>query len=179
MALILLSIVFMRLFVRVVPNDPAVEASKPAHVIAVSDRMTIPVAGVNAKDSKDNFDDERNGGASRHDAIDIIAPRGRQVIAATDGFVEKLFWSRAGGRTLYQRTNDRRLILYYAHLESYAPDLVEGRLLHRGQVIGTVGSTGNADPTGPHLHFAIYRAREDEPWYGGRAINPYPILTGR
>ncbi|MGB3931099.1 MAG: M23 family metallopeptidase, partial [Sphingobium sp.] len=93
------------------------------------------------------------------------------------GRIEKIFWSDEGGRTLYQRSSDGRLIYYYAHLDSYALGLREGMALRRGQQIASVGSTGNADPAAPHLHFAVHVMRPGEAWYGGRAINPYPLLV--
>ena len=99
------------------------------------------------------------------------------MLAAADGRVEKLFWSEEGGRTLYQRSADGRLVYYYAHLDSYAPGLSEGQALRRGQTVATVGSTGNADEAAPHLHFAVHVMRPGEPWYGGRPINPYPLLV--
>ena len=119
----------------------------------------------------------RAGGARPHDAIDIMAARGRVVLAAADGRIEKIFCSEAGGRTLYERSPDGRTLYYYAHLDSYAPGLSEGQALRRGQTVATVGSTGNADEAAPHLHFAVHVMRPGEPWYGGRPINPYPLLV--
>ena len=101
----------------------------------------------------------------------------RRAEAASDGRIEKLFWSDAGGRTIYERSPDGRRIYYYAHLDGYAAGLHEGMSIKRGQRIATVGSTGNADPTAPHLHFAVHDMAPGESWYGGRAINPYPLLA--
>jgi murein DD-endopeptidase MepM/ murein hydrolase activator NlpD len=137
----------------------------------------VPVEGVPASALTDTFTQARAGGARPHDAIDIMAARGRAVLAAADGRVEKLLWSQDGGRTLYQRSADGRLIYYYAHLNGYAAGVREGQALRRGQRIATVGSTGNADPSAPHLHFAVNVMQPGEAWHGGRPINPYPLMV--
>ncbi|MDP8912835.1 MAG: M23 family metallopeptidase, partial [Pseudomonadota bacterium] len=122
----------------------------------------------------------RSGGARIHDAIDIMAPHGRAVVAAAPGKVEKLFFSKGGGGiTAYVRSPDGRYLFYYAHLQDYAPGLKEGQLVRQGDRIGTVGSSGNANPAGPHLHFAIHRMQPGEKWYEGAAVNPYPLLVGK
>ena len=109
-----------------------------------------------------------------------MAPAGTPVIAAAEGIVEKLFFSDGGGGiTAYVRSPDQGWIYYYAHLQSYAPGLREGQRVARGDRIGLVGSTGNANPEGPHLHFAVHRVAPGERWGQGRAINPYPLLAGR
>jgi murein DD-endopeptidase MepM/ murein hydrolase activator NlpD len=125
--------------------------------------------------------DWRSGDVIRFDAraIDIMAARGRAVLAAADGRIEKIFWSEAGGRTLYERAPDGRTVYYYAHLDGYAPGLREGQVVRRGQRIATVGSTGNADTAAPHLHFAVNIMAPGDPWHGGRPINPYPLLVGQ
>jgi len=141
--------------------------------------LAIPVAGVRAAQLSDTYSQARGGGRV-HDAIDIMAPAGTQVVAAAGGTVEKLFFSRGGGGiTAYVRSPDGRFIYYYAHLQGYAPGLREGVGIRRGDPIGTVGSTGNASPAGPHLHFAIHAMAQGERWWQGRAINPYPLLAGR
>ena len=142
--------------------------------------LAIPVAGIKAPQLSDTFTQARAGGARAHDAIDIMAPRGTPVVAAAPGRVEKLFNSQGGGGiTVYVRSADNRWIYYYAHLDRYAPGLAEGQVIRRGTPLGTVGSTGNANPAGPHLHFAIHRMAPGEKWYQGSAINPYPLLAGK
>jgi peptidoglycan LD-endopeptidase LytH len=141
--------------------------------------LAIPVAGVRAEDLVDTFTQARAGGGRRHDAIDIMAPPGTPVVAAAPGTVERLFFSKGGGgTTIYIRSDDGLWSYYYAHLQRYAPGLEEGQRVQRGQVIGYVGSTGNASPDGPHLHFAIHRMSPDDDWHSGEAINPYPLLAG-
>lgn len=138
--------------------------------------LTIPVQGVTGGSLVDSFGDER--GARRHEAIDIMAPAGTAVIAAAPGTIEKLFASDAGGNTIYVRSGDRRTIFYYAHLQSYAPGLAEGQAVRAGQVLGAVGSSGNADPAAPHLHFEVLRTAADARWSDqASAINPYDLLV--
>ena len=142
--------------------------------------LAIPVAGIKANQLTDTFTQARAGGARVHDAIDIMADEGTPVIAATDGTVEKLFFSDGGGGiTAYVRSPDQRWSYYYAHLQAYAPGLAEGQQVKRGQVLGKVGHTGNANPAGPHLHFAINKMQPGEKWHQGTPINPYPLLAGK
>ena len=142
--------------------------------------LAIPVAGIKPDQLIDTYTQARAGGQRTHDAIDIMAAEGTPVIAAAPGTVEKLFFSSGGGGiTVYVRSGDGRWIYYYAHLASYAPGLIEGQPVRRGQLIGRVGHTGNANPAGPHLHFAIFRMNPGERWWQGTAINPYPLLAGQ
>ena len=142
--------------------------------------LAIPVAGIKAADLVDTFTQARAGGARVHDAIDIMAAEGTPVVAAAPGTVEKLFNSQGGGGiTAYVRSLDGKWIYYYAHLQRYAPGLAEGRPITRGALVGFVGHTGNANPAGPHLHFAIHRMAAGEAWHEGSAINPDPLLAGK
>jgi len=145
-----------------------------------ADELMVPVSGVARAALSDSYQDARGGGERVHEAIDIMAPRGTPVIAAAPGTIEKLFQSQDGGNTIYQRSEDRRTIYYYAHLDSYAPDVAEGQKIARGQTLGAVGSTGNASETAPHLHFAILRTAPKADWWDtGTAVDPYPVLKGR
>lgn len=142
--------------------------------------LAIPVQGIKADQLTDTYTQARAGGARVHDAIDIMADEGTPVIAATDGTVEKLFYSDGGGgNTIYVRSPDQRWTYYYAHLQAYQPGLAEGQQVKRGQLIGRVGHTGNASADGPHLHFAINQMAAGEKWYQGSPINPYPLLAGK
>jgi murein DD-endopeptidase MepM/ murein hydrolase activator NlpD len=141
--------------------------------------LAVPVAGIKQKELVDTFTQSRAGGRV-HDAIDIMADAGTPVLAAADGTIEKLFFSHGGGGiTIYERSVDGAWIYYYAHLQGYAPGLAEGQRVRQGQVLGQVGSTGNASPDGPHLHFAINRMAAGQKWYEGDPINPYPLLAGK
>ncbi len=141
--------------------------------------LAVPVAGIRVADLVDSYTQARGGGARVHDAIDIIAPAGTPVVAAAEGIIEKLYFSRGGGGiTVYVRSPDRQWSYYYAHLQEYAPGLTEGQTVARGDRLGSVGSSGNAGAAGPHLHFAVHRMGPDEPWYEGTPVNPYPLLAG-
>ncbi len=177
-----------------VPQQPAaVERSgsvvtvKPAQAppVAVAEQiliqpsgLAVPVVGIKPEQLTDTYDAARGAGR-RHDAIDIMAAEGTPVIAAADGKVEKLFNSVRGGTTVYVRSPDQKWIYYYAHLQRYAPGLHEGQDVKRGQVIALGGHTGDASPSGPHLHFAINSMAAGERWWNGTAINPYPLLAGK
>jgi len=158
---------------------PAKAPASPGDIVIAPSGLAVPVSGVRADQLIDTFTQSRSGGRP-HDAIDIMAPHGTPVVAAAEGTVEKLFFSQSGGGiTAYVRSPDRQWMYYYAHLQAYAPGLHEGQRVARGDPIGRVGSTGNANPEGPHLHFAIHRMRADERWWQGSAVNPYPVLAGR
>jgi murein DD-endopeptidase MepM/ murein hydrolase activator NlpD len=75
---------------------------------------------------------------------------------------------------VYQFDPDEKSAYYYAHLDAYADRLKEGVVLKRGEVLGYVGTTGNAPPNAPHLHFAIFRLGPDKRWWKGTPIDPYP-----
>ena len=157
------------------PSDPALSALA-ARTDPSGTLLLIPVQGVQATALVDTFTDARSQGRS-HDAIDIMAPAGTPVLAVADGHIEKLFTSERGGLTIYQFDPAGRLAYYYAHLQGYAPGLAEQQQITRGQLLGYVGSTGNASPDAPHLHFAIFELGPEKRWWEGTAINPYPALT--
>jgi murein DD-endopeptidase MepM/ murein hydrolase activator NlpD len=154
---------------------PAARGGDPGAAAALSG-ILVPVAGVAREDLRDSFDEPRSGGR-RHAALDILAPRNTPVLAAADGVVVKLFTSDAGGLTIYEVEPSGHYELYYAHLESYAPGVHEGDAVRQGQVIGYVGTSGNAPKDVPHLHFAIYRLGPDRRWWKGDALDPYPLLA--
>lgn len=161
--------------VAALPQVPVAPAVEPALPILLPPRLLIPVAGVRAGQLSDTYGDRR--GATRpHEALDIMAPRGTPVLAAADGKIVKLFDSKPGGLTIYQFDPGETLAYYYAHLDRYAPGIVAGVQVKQGELIGYVGSTGNASPEGPHLHFAIFRLGPEKNWWQGTPINPYPLL---
>ena len=138
--------------------------------------LGVPVQGVRAADVPDTFNERRGGGTRPHQALDILASRGTPVLAADDGRVIKLFTSKAGGLTIYVLAPDGRLMAYYAHLDRYRDGLTEGAAVRRGDVIGYVGSTGDADPNAPHLHFALAVVSDSHRWWAGTPIDPKPYL---
>jgi murein DD-endopeptidase MepM/ murein hydrolase activator NlpD len=139
-------------------------------------RLLIPVQGVDRAQLRDNFDEKR-GGLRRHQALDIIAPRGTPVLAAGDGVIAKLARHPLGGITIYENDPEGRYSYYYAHLDRYAQGLRVGEDVRRGQVIGFVGSTGNAPAWAPHLHFTILVLSQPSRWGDRPAVNPYPLLV--
>jgi murein DD-endopeptidase MepM/ murein hydrolase activator NlpD len=139
--------------------------------------LVMPVEGARAADLRDSFEEKR-GQARRHEAIDILAPRGTVVVAAVDGLIEKLFTSKQGGLTVYEFDLDRNNCYYYAHLDRYAEGIREKQIVRRGDRLGYVGSTGDASAEAPHLHFAIFRLGPEKQWWVGTPVNPYPFLLG-
>jgi murein DD-endopeptidase MepM/ murein hydrolase activator NlpD len=151
-----------------IPVMQAADAPRP---------LIVPVAGVARSALHDMFNEVR--GNRRHEAIDIMAPRGTPVIAAGDGFVKKLFTSVPGGLTVYEFDPDQRFCYYYAHLDGYAAGLHEGQVLRQGEILGYVGTSGNAPVDAPHLHFALIRLDADKRWWKGTYVDPYPWLAGQ
>lgn len=132
--------------------------------------LVIPVVGIASEDLRDSFTAPRSGGRT-HNAIDIAAPTGTPLVAVTDGTVTRRHWNRLGGRTLYLTSADGRYDYYYAHLDSYEDGIEIGTRVRRGDVLGTVGATGNA--RGPHLHFQVLDKRGSG---RGTPVNPYDLL---
>lgn len=156
------------------PASPAQGEADRSVSEAFSDRPIVPIAGVQPRSLADTFHDPRDG--HQHSALDIPAARGTPVLAAVEGNVAKLFNSKQGGLTVYQYDNSQDYCYYYAHLDRYAAGLEEGMLLRKGQPLGYVGSTGDAQPGAPHLHFAVFRLDADKAWWKGAAIDPLPLL---
>ena len=166
----------------VMPPPPQVSSADPISIVSADPLadlrnrgLTLPVHGIKRDDLRDTFNDMR-GGTRRHEAIDVLAPRHTPVLAVEDGTVARLFASEAGGTTIYQFDPTEHYIYYYAHLENYAPGVEEGDRLKRGQVIGYVGTTGNAPKDTPHLHFAIFKMTDQKKWWQGTPIDPYAVL---
>jgi murein DD-endopeptidase MepM/ murein hydrolase activator NlpD len=137
--------------------------------------LLVPVAGVAVSQLHDTFDEGRDDGRV-HRALDIRAPRGTPVLAADDGRVLRVRPNALGGNTIYATDPAGRVVYYYAHLDAYQPGLAEGATIARGDVLGTVGTTGNAPKDTPHLHFQVMRMPPDGKYWDGDAINPYPLF---
>jgi murein DD-endopeptidase MepM/ murein hydrolase activator NlpD len=158
--------------------QPAAPEMPPGDASGLIGRsLGLPLPGLKSGDVQDTFNQARAAGERRHEATDIMAPRGTPVAAVDNGIIAKLFDSKQGGLTIYQFDSTEKFCFYYAHLDRYAEGLREGMLVKRGTTIGYVGSTGNADPAAPHLHFAIFELGPEKRWWEGKPINPYPILT--
>jgi peptidoglycan LD-endopeptidase LytH len=164
------------------PEPDVPPAAKPIEVIGVdaladlrARALTLPVKGIEPGDLQDTFEDKRGEGR-RHEAIDILASRNTPVLAVEDGTIARLFTSNAGGLTVYQFDPSSNYAYYYAHLERYAPGLTDGDRIKRGQVLGYVGTSGNAPKDTPHLHFAIFRLTDKKQWWQGTPIDPFAVL---
>ncbi|MCD6075733.1 MAG: putative metallopeptidase [Rhodospirillales bacterium] len=105
-------------------------------------------------------------GSPRHDGIDILAANGAAVRAASDGRIVDLGWRGNYGRFILIRHSDQ-IETAYAHLSRFADRLTIGQFVRRNEVIGSVGTSGNA--TGPHLHFEVRR--------NGKAIDPLGAVS--
>lgn len=159
------------------PARPSTLSPPTAPAIAPSG-LLLPVQGIQPTQLQDTFTDARSEGRV-HDAIDILAAEGTPVLAVADGRIEKLFDSDRGGLTIYQFEPGGTYCYYYAHLQRYADGLAEKQQVKRGEVIGYVGSTGNANAEAPHLHFEVHVLGPEKEWWKGESINPYPLLGGR
>ena len=137
--------------------------------------LTIPVAYVKPTELRDTFDEMR-GKDRRHNALDIMAPRGTPVLSATAGCLLDMHSNPNGGLMIFATDPANRFILMYAHLDGYAEGLTEGMPLERGQILGTVGTTGNAPESAPHLHFAIGWSGGNHRWSKTVPVNPRPLL---
>jgi murein DD-endopeptidase MepM/ murein hydrolase activator NlpD len=164
------------------PAPAPVEQSTLPQIGSVSDEdelihrhLGLPMDGLKLESIEDTFNDTR-GGTRRHEAADILAPRGTPVLAIDGGVIQKLFTSQAGGITIYQFDHEQTYCYYYAHLDRYADGIHEGLEVRRGQLIGYVGTTGNAPPNTPHLHLAIFRLGPEKRWWLGKPVNPFPVL---
>lgn len=158
----------------VTAGAPPLEAVEPSPDLRERN-LLIPVQGAGPTDLRSSFGESR-GSSRRHEAIDILAPRDTPVLAVDDGTVARLFESHAGGTTIYQFDVTGAYVYYYAHLERYAEGLAEGGQLRRGQVIGYVGTSGNAPKGTPHLHFAIFKVTEPGRWWDGMPLDPFLLL---
>ena len=156
-------------------RDGVIPATAPESRDLAARKLLIPVDGVPADKLVRSYHDARGGGRL-HEALDILAPRNTPIVAVEDGTIAKLFNSKAGGLTVYQFDPGQEYSYYYAHLERYADGLKEGDRVHRGQVLGFVGTSGNAPKDTPHLHFAVYRLTAEKHWWEGTPIDPYDIL---
>ena len=159
------------------PRDTASVDATASELASLASQLIIPVRGITAHDLHDSYTEPRGGGTRSHQALDIPAPRNTPVLAAADGRILRKFSSKDGGKMIYSTDASEKFILMYAHLDHYADNLVDGMQVKQGDIIGYVGTTGNAPPDLPHLHFAIARASDIRDWWKGTPINPFPLLA--
>ena len=153
----------------------ATVAATLGELAALERLLIVPVQGVARSALRDTYTEPRTGHV--HGALDILAPRGTPVLSAADGKVLRLFTSKPGGLMVYASDPSERFILLYGHLDHYASGIRQGMPLRQGQVIGYVGTTGDAPANTPHLHFGILRGRPTVQWWKGTPVNPYPLLA--
>jgi murein DD-endopeptidase MepM/ murein hydrolase activator NlpD len=155
-------------------DAPPADATAVRHDRELAATLMIPVKGVAAADLRDTYNERR--GDRRHEALDILAPKETPVLAATDGRIIQLMDNRTGGLMIFATDTSERYIFLYAHLDDYADGLEAGTPVKRGQLIGYVGTSGNAPRSTPHLHFAIKRASKGLRWSRGTPVDPRPLL---
>jgi peptidoglycan LD-endopeptidase LytH len=138
-------------------------AYTPEPSAAADVAFSFPVAGHTLGSVISHFGDPRDGGRRPHLGIDIAAPVGTAVVAPAAGTVERVGEYPAGGRVVWLRADSGRLLYYFAHLDTIL--VRRGQRLRAGETLGTVGQTGNAIGTRPHLHFAVHEGRNIlDPW---------------
>jgi murein DD-endopeptidase MepM/ murein hydrolase activator NlpD len=138
--------------------------------------LLVPVKGILASQIPDSYDAPRDG-ARVHNAQDILAKRGTPVLAADDGTILHIGENALGGRVIWTADPARRFAYYYAHLDHYAKGLRDGQQISRGDVLGYVGTTGNAPKDTPHLHFQVVRIVSGKRYSEGPPLNPLPLFT--
>jgi murein DD-endopeptidase MepM/ murein hydrolase activator NlpD len=137
--------------------------------------LMVPVQGVARRDLRDTYSAPRSGGRA-HLALDILAKKGTRVLAVDDAIILRITRNDLGGKVIYLTDPNRRFVYYYAHLDEWKYGLAEGQRVRRGQLLGTVGTTGNAPANTPHLHFQLMRMAAGNRYWAGEPINPIPYL---
>lgn len=138
-------------------------------------QLMVPVHGVSQRQLRDTYSAPRSGGRA-HLALDIMARKGTRVVAADDGTVLRVDTNPLGGKVVYIADPNGRFVHYYAHLDKWVYPLKEGQKVRRGELIGSVGTTGNAPKNAPHLHYQLMRSVPGTPYWNGPPVNPIPYL---
>lgn len=165
------------------PGGPLTTASPPADPQQAAafistlraKHLQLPIQNADVEALKGSFYQGRGTGFM-HRAVDIMTSKGTPISAVEDGTILRLFVSKNGGNTIYELDPSGTFVYYYAHLDSYAPGLANGQQVRKGQVIGFVGATGDADAKAPHLHFQIW-APTTKSFWDGLTIDPYEVFT--
>lgn len=157
-------------------GEPPLSAARAAKAIVElrAKKLQVPIAGFDISKIKGSFY-ETHGGVM-HGAADMLAPRNTPVHAVENGKIARLFNSKRGGLTIYQSDPTGKYVYYYAHLERYADDIHDGDSVKRGQVIGYVGTSGNAPPNTPHLHFSVGLGDGLKKWWVTSSVDPYEVF---
>jgi murein DD-endopeptidase MepM/ murein hydrolase activator NlpD len=139
--------------------------------------LMVPVAGTHPDRVPNTYAAGR--GNRMHEAVDIMAPKGTPVLASVDGEILRVSRNTLGGNTIYATDRGRRFVYYYAHLDRYAPRTRIGARVRKGDIIGYVGTTGNAPDNAPHLHFQVMRMIDARQWWKGPPVNPHGLFASR
>lgn len=131
--------------------------------------LVFPVAHRGLRDVVGRMGDPRDGGRRRHRGVDIAAPRGTAVLAVASGTIHQVAVTPIGGRIVWLREDGSGRLHYYAHLDRVM--VRPGEKVSAGERIGTVGNTGNASTTAPHLHYSVHE--------NGFVVDPLRVLGGR
>lgn len=137
-------------------------------------QIAVPVEGITRRAVSDNYNAQRAGRI--HGALDIMAAKTTPVLAADDHIIGRLIQGPVGGTAIYATDPSGVFVFYYAHLDRYRRGLAVGDRVAKGSLIGYVGTTGNASPNAPHLHFQVMK-RGLRAWWDGPAINPFPFFA--
>lgn len=135
----------------------------------------VPVEGVVPEEVRDDFNAPR--GSRTHRAVDLLAPQGTPVLAADDGVLGRVDRTRLGGNIIYATDPDGHFVYYYAHLDRHARGIAVGDTIRKGELLGYVGTTGNAPASVPHLHFQVMRRGTGRMWWDGPPINPWGFFV--
>lgn len=138
-------------------------------------QLMVPVEGMAVADVTNTYPARR--GRRIHGALDLMAPKGTPVLAADDSVIGRLYTGALGGIVVYAFDPEGRFVYYYAHLDRYRRGLSVGDRVSKGEVIGYVGTTGNAPRTLPHLHFQVMTRGRGRTWWDGPYLNPYPYFA--
>ncbi len=133
-------------------------------------QLMVPVEGMARKSVRDNYNAPRAG--RPHLAMDIAAPKGTVVLAPDDLLIGRLLTGPVGGNVIYATDPSGVFVYYFAHLDRYRRGLAVGDRVAKGSLIGYVGTTGNASPNAPHLHFQVMKRGVGRAWWDGPPINP-------
>ena len=148
-------------------QNPPIDVDRQAGLL--DGGYMFPVLGATANDFSDDWGAPR-ADTGFHQGLDIFAATGTPILAITDGTVFRIGWNTLGGRRLWLSDGSGNLF-YFAHLSGFSPLAREGAAVKRGDVLGFVGNSGDAQGTPPHLHFEIHPG-------GLWAVPPFPyVLT--
>ncbi|MEJ7646378.1 MAG: peptidoglycan DD-metalloendopeptidase family protein [Chryseolinea sp.] len=129
--------------------------------LSVTPVLLNPVKGASNRSIGSFYGDPRDGGKRKHEGIDIFAAKGTPVIAPTTGVVTRVATGGIGGKIIWMNDLKRGHSYYFAHLDSQF--VKSGAKVRQGEVLGTVGNTGNARYTPSHLHFGVYQQSSKDP----------------